>query len=78
MSEALQALTDELCALTASWDNNRLTTNDERKKARAIGEKLHKLGGLDAMREAYYAAKAQNRAAMSVQAAWDRVGQWRW
>jgi hypothetical protein len=36
------------------------------------------LGGIAAMREAYYAATGQNRAATIVAAYFDGIGEWQW
>lgn len=77
MNEA-QQLTKQLCALTSRWTEHEDIPPSQKAECRTIGEKLHKLGGMETMREAYYEAKDANRAASSIQPFWDGVGDWRW
>ena len=71
-------LIDELCELTKRWTDYEDVPGSQKAECRRIGEELNRLGGMSAMRDAYYEAKGHNRAASVVQAFWDGVGEWRW
>ena len=73
-----QDLTDQLCTLTEYWTEYEDIAPSQKSICRQIGEKLNALGGVSAMRDAYYEAKGRNRAAASIQPFWDGVGEWRW
>ena len=73
-----QTLVNRLIDVTANWNEHHLVPEEQKVRCRAIGEALNKAGGLGAMQDAYYAAKARNRCASLVQAYWDGVGEWRW
>lgn len=75
---ALDDLTNRLCELTKQWTEYEDVPRSQQAECRDIGRKIHALGGENAMREAYYAAKGQNRTASVVQAYWDGIGEWRW
>lgn len=68
---------DRLCDLVRHWTEHEDVPPSQQQKARAIGEDLNKAGGMGAMTEAYYAAKAENRAAAVLQYYWDGIGEWR-
>lgn len=72
------ALTEQLCELTSRWTEYEDIPGSQKSECRQIGEKLNDLGGISAMRDAYYEAKGRNRAASSIQPFWDGVGEWRW
>ena len=67
-----------LIELTKTWNDHDLVPQSQKIECRKIGEALHKEGGEELMRDAYYKAKAQNRACVVVQAYWDGIGEWRW
>ena len=71
-------LTDQLCDLTSRWTEYEDIAGSQKGECRQIGEALNRLGGMSAMRDAYYEAKGRNRAASSIQPFWDGVGEWRW
>ncbi len=71
-------LTSQLCDLTSRWTAYEGIPASQKAECRSIGESLNKLGGISAMRDAYYEAKGRNRAASSIQPYWDGVGDWRW
>ena len=71
-------LAKSLCDLTKDWNQHDLVSKVDREKCRAIGEALNAEGGMEAMQDAYYIAKGENRAASSIQPMWDGVGDWRW
>lgn len=73
-----EALTKQLCELTSRWTAHEDIAPSQKGECRQIGEKLNAIGGLEAMRDAYYEAKGYNRAASSIQPFWDGVGEWRW
>ncbi len=68
----------QLCELTKRWNTFEDIPKSQQHECRSIGERLHGLGGMNAMRQAYYAAKADNPAASVVAAYWDGVGEWQW
>ena len=71
-------LIEQLCNLTKRWNEYELVPASQQSECREIGVKLDKIGGIGAMRDGYYEAKARNRAASSIQPYWDDVGDWRW
>lgn len=74
----LDAATAQLCELTARWTTHEDIPRSQQFECREIGKRLWELGGIKAMRDAYYEAKGRNLAAVTVQAYWDGVGEWRW
>jgi hypothetical protein len=73
----VRALYDELLDLTREWTrHDRILPNEER--AKAIGRRLHHLGGTPLMRMAYYHATGVNPAASVLSLLWDGIGEWRW
>lgn len=76
--DTLGSLTDELVNLTQFWNDYEDIPESQQKLCRRIGERLNAVGGFRSMVDAYYHAKARNRHAMTVQAYWDGVGEWRW
>lgn len=72
------ALTEQLCSLTERWTIYEDIPGSQQAECREIGKKLNELGGVSAMRDAYYEAKGRNAAASSIQPFWDGVGDWRW
>lgn len=70
--------TKRLISLSASWNEYDLVPKDQQAECRQLGERLDEIGGMEAMIDAYYAAKAKNRCASAIQAYWDGVGDWRW
>lgn len=79
MSEReLSELTAHLCTLVAPWTQDGLHSDETKADCRRVGERLNKIGGMEAMINAYYEAKASNRCASVVQAYWDGIGDWQW
>ena len=72
------ALTEQLVTLVGDWNYHDLISDEQKKECRDIGRKLNAIGGMVAMRDAYYAAKATNRRASTLDAYWDGIGEWRW
>lgn len=68
----------QLCELTKRWTIYEDIPKSQQHECREIGTRLWSLGGMNAMTQAYYAAKAENPAAITVQAYWDGIGDWRW
>lgn len=68
----------ELLNLTRHWTTYEDVPVSQKRKCKEIGTALNVAGGMPLMREAYYAAKAENPAASAVQAYWDGIGDWRW
>jgi hypothetical protein len=68
----------ELRRVTAMWNGYDDIPKSQQGLCRAIGLRLHALGGEDLMREAYYDAKAANPDVHVIQAYWDGIGDWRW
>ena len=73
-----QELIEQLLSLTEYWTEYEDVPTSQKSRCRVIGEELYKLGGVSAMRDAYYEAKGRNRAASVVQAFWHGVGEWQW
>lgn len=67
-----------LITLTTEWNEHEDVPKSQQYKCRAIGEALHKLGGMSMMVEAYRDVHRLNRAATVVQAYWDGIGDWQW
>lgn len=78
MSADIVALTAQLVELTKRWTTYEDIPKSQQSECREIGRKLHAIGGEGLMREAYYAATGPNRAACTLAAYWDGVGEWRW
>ena len=76
--EEIAALTAQLVTLVKDWNYHDLISDEQKKECREIGRKLNAIGGMVAMRDAYYAAKATNRCASTLDAYWDGIGEWRW
>lgn len=74
----LQDLTNKLIEVSSDWNRHDLVPDQQKAECRVIGMSLNKLGGVDAMQTAYYAAKTHNRCASVIQAYWDGIGDWRW
>jgi hypothetical protein len=68
----------ELREVTKPWTIHEDIRVSEQKRCREIGKKLHALGGEDLMRKAYYDAKGENPASITLAAYWDGIGEWRW
>ena len=68
----------QLLDLTKRWNEYEDIPRSQQLECRHIGEALNSAGGMKAMQDAYYAAKGQNRAASTIQAYWDGIGEWRW
>lgn len=74
----IHELTSRLIEVSSGWNPHDLVPREQQTKCREIGEKLNEVGGMIAMQEAYYEAKARNRCASVIQAYWDNIGDWRW
>jgi len=68
----------QLAELTKRWTSFEDIPVSQQRECRDLGRKLHALGAEPLMREAYYHAHAQNRAASILAAYWDGIGEWRW
>ena len=68
----------QLRELTKRWNEHEDIPKSQQYECREIGRKLNALGGMQLMVDAYYDARAHNRAASTVQAYWDGIGDWRW
>jgi hypothetical protein len=73
----VRALYDELLALTGDWSRHDPILRNE-NRVKAIGRRLHELGGEPLMQMAYYHATDANRAATILSALWDGIGEWKW
>jgi hypothetical protein len=74
---AARALFDELIEVTREWTrHDRILPHEDR--AKAIGRRLHELGGEQLMQMAYYHATGANRAATVLSMFWDGIGEWKW
>jgi hypothetical protein len=71
-------LITELRNLTSGWNQHDLVPLSEQLKCQDIGERLYEAGGMSLMQDAYYEAKAKNRAASVIASYWDGIGEWRW
>jgi hypothetical protein len=78
MSQTGDVLFSELRRVTAMWNTHEDIPTSQKLLCRQIGKRLYELGGEALMREAYYDAKAANRAVTVIQAYWDGIGEWRW
>ncbi len=58
--------TERLIELIKDWNAHDLVPKNQQQECRKIGEELNADGGINAMREAYYAAEATNRNASNV------------
>jgi hypothetical protein len=74
MSDLFEKLKD----LTKRWNAYEDVPGSQQAECRDLGKKLHAAGGMPLMREAYYEATAENRAASVIAAYWDGVGDWVW
>lgn len=74
----IKFLTNRLKSVSQDWNEHDLVPEIHKTECREIGEALNKMGGMQAMQTAYYAAKVQNRSASVIQAYWDGIGEWRW
>ena len=74
----IEQATADLIALTTHWTEHEDVPGSQEGKCKEIGRRLHELGGMHAMQEAYREAKATNRAASVVQAFWHGIGDWQW
>jgi hypothetical protein len=72
------ALFAQLRDLTKRWNIYEDIPESQQKECRSIGRKLHALGREPLMREAYYDATGDNRAASVLAAYWDGIGDWQW
>lgn len=72
------ALIAQLCELTKRWTPYEDVPMSQQHECRDIGRKLHAIGAEALMRDAYYQATAENRAATVIAAYWDGIGDWRW
>lgn len=68
----------QLDELTRHWNEYEDVPRSQQLKCREIGRQLYAIGREDLMREAYYHAKANNRAASVVAAYFDGIGDWQW
>ena len=68
----------QLCEIVSDWNEFDVPHPGLISFCKVIGAWLNEYGGMDAMIEAYYAAKAVNRCASVVQTYWDGIGDWRW
>jgi hypothetical protein len=75
---SIKIATDQLCELTKRWTTFEDIPGSQQSECREIGRKLHALGGFKAMQDAYYEATGRNRAALTIAAYFDRIGDWRW
>lgn len=75
-SAAAVPLFIELRDLTRRWSRHDAELPESR--ARAIGEKLYRLGGEELMQRAYYYATSINPAASNLSFMWDGIGEWEW
>lgn len=72
------ALIEQLCDLTKRWNAHELIPESQKLECKRIGRELNAIGGIDLMREAYYAARAANPPVQIIQAYWDGIGDWSW
>jgi hypothetical protein len=73
--------TDQLIALTRNWNQYEDIPRSQQQECRSIGIAIFERDGLQAMRDAYYAAKAANPYVHVIAAYWDGIGgvdDWRW
>lgn len=69
---------EALIELTKNWNDHDLVPKSQKAACREIGKQLNDIGGMDAMRDAYYEAKSRNSSVHVIQAYWDGIGNWRW
>lgn len=74
----IRRYTSELVDLTKGWSQFADVPKGQQITCAAIGRRLHSMGGKAAMQEAYYKAKASNRAAGVIAAYWHGIGDWQW
>ena len=68
----------QLRDLTKRWTIHDDIPVSGQRECREIGKKLYALGREELMRQAYYDATGENRAAHVIAAYWDGIGEWRW
>lgn len=73
----LAAVQNDVLALTRFWTWIEDVPKSQQILAKEFGGELHKIGGIQAMRETYYLARERNKAANVLQYYWDGVGTWR-
>lgn len=78
MSETKNELFARLKALTRNWNQIDAVPRSQQEECKDIGKLIHAMGGEDAMREAYYAAKDANPYVCVIQAYWHGIGEWQW
>lgn len=74
----MNGLIEQLCDLTSDWNAHELVPAARQKECREIGQKLHDLGGMPLMHEAYQQAHRRNRYASVIAGYWDGIGEWQW
>lgn len=74
----MSILFSELRDLTKRWNAYEDIPRSQQLECKNIGHRLHADGGEALMRDAYYDATADNRAASVIAAYWDGIGEWRW
>lgn len=78
MSESATELRAQLLDVTKRWNAYEDVPRSQQLECADIGKKLHAIGGTNLMREAYYDAKAINKAACVIAAYWHGIGDWQW
>lgn len=73
----LQGILNTLMELTSGWNAHDEHSPEERRRARALGQELHALGGIATMRAAYTHIHTANRFAAVLQHYWHGIGDWR-
>ena len=72
----LDVVVSDLEALVLHWDQNEDIPPSQVSKAKQIGKELHAIGGMGAMRDAYYQARRINLCANALNVLWNGIGEW--
>ena len=72
----LDEVYDELYRLISFWTLHEDIRETERRTAVRIGKAFYDIGGERLMRDAYYNARARNRAASVLNLYWNGIGDW--